>query len=96
MLQSILRRIPQLADGGIRPLAKLDIELHGPHAVFVRIHELSPVSPSFRPYLRGVSFSLRLTVYRPEVRQANSDFIEQGWTDAIRHLHPDERIYTFL
>ena len=21
--------------------------------------------------------------------------LEQGWTDAIRHLHPDERIYTF-
>ncbi|MNE53970.1 Exodeoxyribonuclease [compost metagenome] len=34
-------------------------------------------------------------LYRSEVRQANSDFIEQGWTDAIRHLHPDERIYTF-
>lgn len=34
-------------------------------------------------------------LYRPEVRQAHSDFIEQGWTDAIRHPHPDERIYTF-
>jgi exodeoxyribonuclease-3 len=21
--------------------------------------------------------------------------LEQGWTDALRHLHPDERIYTF-
>lgn len=21
--------------------------------------------------------------------------VDQGWTDALRHLHPDERIYTF-
>lgn len=34
-------------------------------------------------------------LYRPEVRHAYSHFIEHGWTDAIRHLHPDERIYTF-
>ncbi|PWE52107.1 transposase [Metarhizobium album] len=26
--------------------------MHGPHAVFVRIHELSPVSPRIRPHLR--------------------------------------------
>lgn len=34
-------------------------------------------------------------LFRPEVRAAFADLVEQGWTDAIRHLHPTERIYTF-
>ncbi|MFK0167095.1 hypothetical protein, partial [Rhizobium sp. NPDC090279] len=38
--------------------AELDIELHSPHAVFIRIHELSPVSPSFRPHLRSAEVKL--------------------------------------
>src|ERR1700712_2185992 len=53
MLNCILRRIAQLTDGGIRPFAELDIELHSSHAVFVRIHELSPASPRIRPHLRS-------------------------------------------
>jgi exodeoxyribonuclease-3 len=34
-------------------------------------------------------------LFRPEVRQAFADLAAQGWTDAIRKLHQDERIYTF-
>ena len=34
-------------------------------------------------------------LFRPEVRDANSRLVEQGWTDALRALHPGERIYTF-
>ena len=34
-------------------------------------------------------------LFRPEVRAAYADLVAQGWTDALRHLHPDERIYTF-
>ncbi len=34
-------------------------------------------------------------LFRPEVRQAFRELVDQGWTDAIRTLHPDERIYTF-
>lgn len=34
-------------------------------------------------------------LFRPEVRQAYADLVAQGWTDAVRHLHPTERIYTF-
>jgi exodeoxyribonuclease III len=30
-----------------------------------------------------------------EARDAYARLLEQGWTDALRHLHPDERIYTF-
>ncbi len=32
---------------------------------------------------------------QPESRQAYERLLAQGWTDAIRALHPDETIYTF-
>jgi exodeoxyribonuclease III len=34
-------------------------------------------------------------LFRPEVREAYRHLLTQGWTDALRALHPDERIYTF-
>ena len=34
-------------------------------------------------------------LFRPEVRAAYSRLLDQGWTDALRHLYPGERIYTF-
>jgi exodeoxyribonuclease-3 len=34
-------------------------------------------------------------LFRPEVRSAYARLIKQGWTDALRTLHPDEKIYTF-
>lgn len=34
-------------------------------------------------------------LFRPEVREAYRNLVAQGWTDALRALHPDERIYTF-
>ena len=34
-------------------------------------------------------------LFRPEVRAAFNNIIDQGWTDAIRKLYPDEVIYTF-
>jgi bifunctional non-homologous end joining protein LigD len=34
-------------------------------------------------------------LFRPESRKAYKDLVEQGWTDAIRTLYPNERIYTF-
>jgi exodeoxyribonuclease III len=34
-------------------------------------------------------------LFAPEARAAYSQILEQGWTDAIRTLHPDEAIYTF-
>jgi exodeoxyribonuclease III len=34
-------------------------------------------------------------LFRPEVREAFHRLVGQGWTDALRTLHPDERIYTF-
>jgi exodeoxyribonuclease-3 len=34
-------------------------------------------------------------LFRPEVRDAYHRLVTQGWTDAVRALHPGERIYTF-
>ncbi|WP_395678769.1 exodeoxyribonuclease III [Inquilinus sp.] len=34
-------------------------------------------------------------LFRPEVRDAFRQLSAQGWTDALRRLHPGERLYTF-
>jgi exodeoxyribonuclease III len=34
-------------------------------------------------------------LFRPETRAAFAKLAGQGWTDALRKLHPDEKIYTF-
>ncbi len=34
-------------------------------------------------------------LFSPEARAKFAELVAQGWTDAIRHLYPDERIYSF-
>ena len=34
-------------------------------------------------------------LFRPEVREAFARLIAGGWTDALRRLYPNKRIYTF-
>jgi exodeoxyribonuclease-3 len=34
-------------------------------------------------------------LFRAEVREAYRNLVSQGWTDALREMHPGERIYTF-
>jgi hypothetical protein len=34
-------------------------------------------------------------LFRPEVRKAYAEFVKLGWTNALRHLYPGKRIYTF-
>jgi exodeoxyribonuclease III len=34
-------------------------------------------------------------LFRPETRIAFKTLVDQGWTDAIRKLYPEEKIYTF-
>jgi exodeoxyribonuclease-3 len=34
-------------------------------------------------------------LFRPEVRESYRRLVAQGWTDALRALHPGEWIYTF-
>jgi len=38
---------------------------------------------------------LKDALLQPESRECYRRLLAQGWTDAIRALHPDERIYTF-
>ena len=38
---------------------------------------------------------LKDALLQPESRACYQQLLEQGWVDAIRHLHPDERVYTF-
>ena len=38
---------------------------------------------------------LKDALFAPEARERYRELVGQGWTDAIRHLHPDERVYTF-
>lgn len=35
-------------------------------------------------------------LFAPEVRERYAALLAQGWTDALRQLHPDETIYTFF
>jgi exodeoxyribonuclease-3 len=35
-------------------------------------------------------------LFRPEIRAAFKQLVDQGWTDAIRTLYPDQVIYTFF
>ncbi|MBO9132400.1 exodeoxyribonuclease III [Rhizobium sp. B230/85] len=34
-------------------------------------------------------------LFHPNVRYAFRELLDQGWTDGIRQMHPDQRIYTF-
>jgi exodeoxyribonuclease-3 len=34
-------------------------------------------------------------LFAPVAKEKYRELVAQGWTDAIRHLHPEERIYTF-
>jgi exodeoxyribonuclease-3 len=34
-------------------------------------------------------------LFAPHAREKYRELVAQGWTDAIRHVFPDERIYTF-
>ncbi|MET0747545.1 MAG: exodeoxyribonuclease III [Rhizobium sp.] len=34
-------------------------------------------------------------LFHPDVRKAFRKLVDQGWTDAVRTIHPDQRIYTF-
>jgi len=38
---------------------------------------------------------LKDALFRPEIREAFRLLVQQGWTDALRKLYPDEVIYTF-
>jgi exodeoxyribonuclease-3 len=38
---------------------------------------------------------LKDALLQPESRECYQRLLDQGWTDSLRHLYPDERVYTF-
>jgi exodeoxyribonuclease-3 len=52
------------------------------------------VVPTDRDIYPSTSYAKNALV-QPEPRALFRDLLDQGWVDAIRKLHPDERVYTF-
>ena len=95
-----------LPNGNPRPGPKFDYKL----AWFERLHaHAAELLASKAPVVLAGDFNVmptELDVYKPErwlddalfapeVREAFAALVAQGWTDALRKLHPGERIYTF-
>jgi exodeoxyribonuclease-3 len=95
-----------LPNGNPRPGPRFDYKL----AWFDRLHaHAADLLASKAPVVLAGDFNVmptELDVYKPErwvddalfapeVRAAYAALVAQGWTDAIRTLHPGERIYTF-
>ncbi|MBA3595336.1 MAG: exodeoxyribonuclease III [Polaromonas sp.] len=95
-----------LPNGNPQPGPKFDYKL----AWFKRLHDhAQELYNSGHPVVLAGDFNViptDLDVYKPvswkrdalmqpETRQAYANLLAQGWTDSLRHLHPEERIYTF-
>lgn len=95
-----------LPNGNPRPGPKFDYKLDW----FERLHaHLATLVQLAAPVVVAGDFNVMpqdIDVYAPErwrddalfaleVRAAYARQLEQGWTDALRHLHPDDTIYTF-
>jgi exodeoxyribonuclease-3 len=95
-----------LPNGNPRPGPKFDYKL----AWFERLTEhAATLLDSGAPVVLAGDFNVMPTerdvykperwiddaLFAPEVRAAFATLAGQGWTDALRHLHPDETIYTY-
>jgi exodeoxyribonuclease-3 len=63
----------------------------GSHAVLAGDFNVMPTDIDVYKPERWVDDAL----FRPETRDAFHRLMAQGWCDALRTMHPDERIYTF-
>ena len=95
-----------LPNGNPRPGPKFDYKLKWFEALIAHAQDLLA---SGLPVMLAGDFNVmptELDVYKPErwtedalfapeVRDAFARLIAQGWTDALRSLHPGETIYTF-
>jgi exodeoxyribonuclease-3 len=68
-----------------------DLLAHGPPVVLAGDYNVMPTELDVYAPERWVDDAL----FRPEVREAFHRLTVQGWTDAVRALHPHQRIYTF-
>ncbi|QSR19392.1 exodeoxyribonuclease III [Novosphingobium sp. KA1] len=95
-----------LPNGNPRPSAKFEFKLRWFERLSDRLAELVALDA---PVIVAGDFNVMPTdldvyapdrwrddaLFTPEVRAAYAGLLQQGWTDALRHLHPDEAIYTF-
>ncbi len=95
-----------LPNGNPRPGPKFDYKLRWLNRLHAYASDLLDLGV---PAILAGDFNViptDLDVYKPErwredalfhadVRKAFERLVAQGWTDAIRRLHPNERIYTF-
>lgn len=106
MVKGIIICCLYLPNGNPTPGPKFDYKMRW----FKRLQERAEVLLNFKnPVILIGDFNVmptELDVYKPEkwekdalflpeVRKAFHDLVAQGWTDAIRKLYPEEKIYTF-
>ena len=95
-----------LPNGNPRPGPKFDYKLAWLERLIAHVGELfaidAPVALAgdynIIPTERDVSKPERWlddALFAPEAREGYRRLLAQGWIDAIRALHPDDRIYTF-
>jgi exodeoxyribonuclease III len=95
-----------LPNGNPAPGPKFDYKLHWFDRLILRAAELLALD---HPVVLAGDYNVMPTdldvyaperwrddaLFRPEVREAFDRLTAQGWLDALRTLHPGERIYTF-
>ncbi len=95
-----------LPNGNPAPGPKFDYKLKWMERLIVRAAELLE---SGKPVVLAGDFNVIPTdidvykperwvtdaLFRPETREAFHRLIGQGWTDSIRAMHPDQKIFTF-
>lgn len=107
MVNNVVIGCLYLPNGNPAPGPKLEYKL----AWFERLHKHAEQLLSFElPVILAGDFNVMPTeldvykperwvddaLFRPEVREAFHKLVGQGWTDALRTMHPDEVIYTFF
>jgi exodeoxyribonuclease-3 len=107
MVNNVVIGCLYLPNGNPAPGPKLEYKL----AWFERLHKHAEQLLSFElPVILTGDFNVMPTeldvykperwvddaLFRPEVREAFHNLVGQGWTDALRTMHPDEVIYTFF
>jgi exodeoxyribonuclease-3 len=95
-----------LPNGNPQPGPKFDYKLKW----MQRLHEVAAVhAKSKKPVVLAGDYNVVPTDFdiyspkswkkdallQPESRAAYERLLEQGWTDSLRHLYPDEPVYTF-
>jgi exodeoxyribonuclease-3 len=106
MVNGVLVACLYLPNGNPAPGPKFDYKLQWFERLIIRGTELIE---SGTPAILAGDFNVMPTdidvykperwlddaLFRPESREAFHRLIAQGWTDALRTMHPGERIYTF-